>query len=103
MKIILLKLTPHIKTNFVCAFVDIEIVDMKLKIKGFKISLYKGKISVHLPMIRKENEKIMYSPIIFLDEVFLKDLKENILKTISETYPMAEWVNGVFSRNLAIK
>lgn len=103
MNIILLKISPHINKRSIYAYVDVEIVDMKIKIKGFKMMLYKGKISVHLPMIRKENDKMMFTPIIFLDPEFLNDLKQEIIKKVSETYPLTEWEKGVYIKDLPVK
>lgn len=100
MKLILLRLTPKLEQKNIYAYVDIEIPDIKIKLKGLKVIFYKGKLQIHMPTLPIENSNLRYTPIVFLDDEFLKNLRLSVNELIVKEYPLSEWQKGVYSKHI---
>jgi hypothetical protein len=100
MKLELTKLTPKIEKRNIYAYVDINVFELKLKLKGIKVIFEKGEFLVHMPTLPIEGSKFRYSPILFYDDEFLKDLRSSIIELILRECPLSSWENGVYIKQI---
>lgn len=95
-KLILLKATPYLDQLVVECYVDVEIINLKVIIKGIKASLHKGKMSIFLPTLLITGTRVMYSPFLFKEKEDRNDFLKSVEEALLQTYPLSEWGKGPY-------
>lgn len=95
MKMKLLRLTPRVNNSFIFALIDIEIEDIRIRLKGIRMTLKGSQIMLHMPYLLTE-KGIKYTPFNFLKEDDWIDFKKSLMELIQKEYPLTLWEKGIY-------
>lgn len=99
MNLKLLRLIPHINEKFIFAYVDVEFVDLKFRLKGVRFTIKGNLTMVHLPYLFTE-KGFKYTPFQFLNDESYFDFKKSFIELIQKEYPLANWEKGQYDIDL---
>jgi|GEM_PF-5905852 hypothetical protein len=95
MKINLKRITPRINEKFIFAFIDLDLPDFKVKLKGVRFTIKGNATMVHMPQLMTE-KGIKFTAFNFMNDEDYQDFKSSLLETIQKEYPLVKWQNGIY-------
>jgi hypothetical protein len=95
----LLRLLPHITDKFIFAYVDVEFLDLQIRLKGIRFTIKGNLTMVHLPYLFTE-KGFKYTPFQFLSDEAYHIFKRSFIDLIQREYPLIKWQMGKYDIDL---